>query len=75
MKTSRVLDIIRSASLAGLLACGAASDSTGPGGNNGNACTGTYYLSATIDGTAWCSSAGTETTGVPLTLAGLYSVT
>ena len=55
------------------LACGGggADDSTGPGGG-GN---GQYRFSAKIDGANWASTAGVETVGVPVSLAGLYALT
>lgn len=48
------------------------SDTTGPGNNGGN---GTSKFKAVIDGAAWNSNAGVETTGVPVTLPGLYVLT
>ncbi len=52
-------------------ACSSGSSVTGPGDGG----TGTFHIRANIDGSAWSSTAGAETTGVPLTLPGLYAIT
>lgn len=52
-------------------ACSSGSSATDPGDGG----SGTYHMKATVDGSAWSSTAGAETTGVPLTLPGLYAVT
>lgn len=65
----------RAATAALLFALGAcgSSDSTDPGnGGNPGGGTGQFHMTARIDGTAWASSAGSETVGVSLTLPGLY---
>jgi hypothetical protein len=57
------------------IACGGGGgDSTGPGpgGNNGN---GQFRFTAKIDGANWASTAGVETVGVPVSVAGLFALT
>ena len=70
----RTYAAVRMASLIALVACGGTSSSTTGPGATAN-CGGASFLKATIDGAAWCSNAGVESTGIPQTLPGVYAIT
>ena len=74
MMQPRTFAAVRMMSLIALVGCGGTSSgTTGPGATAN--CGGASFLKATIDGAAWCSNAGVESTGIPQTLPGVYAIT